>query len=295
VGGDDGNRLMRDKRRKLSSVSRNGVSSLDVIDEKLKKLAVTETSGRRRTQSFLLDEESRKSLRSRLFSPDPPENEISTSIENRLLGSHLFPESERPASSASDSSASRIQPRHLRTSSSSSSFRPPISRQHPLRSSFGSETSFLSGDESSTSFSGVSHHRSASVTSQSSTPHRHSESLDQIARLIKEFDYPASGEKGHQVNLENHGWGYHGVSRNGVRIYSKSPEMLENEGISYAPLEEEVRSGYKYMKRESSYFHGESESLPYIRGDGWIDGDWKVEDIVGEKDSFHFSLKLGRS
>ncbi|KDE04140.1 hypothetical protein MVLG_05431 [Microbotryum lychnidis-dioicae p1A1 Lamole] len=91
--------------------------------------------------------------------------------------------------------------------------------------------------------------------------HRHSACVDKALVLCREMAAEATtsaiaGEdQGIIQNLESAGWAYH-TTTEGVRIFSK-------------------------QSTESSSLNGvrENESLPYFRGEGWIEGSWQLEDL----------------
>ncbi|SCV69692.1 BQ2448_1086 [Microbotryum intermedium] len=91
--------------------------------------------------------------------------------------------------------------------------------------------------------------------------HRHSECVDKAMVLCQKLAAEATtsavaGEdQGIIQNLESTGWTYH-TTTEGVRIFSK-------------------------QSTETSSINGvrENESLPYFRGEGWVEGSWQLEDL----------------
>lgn len=70
-------------------------------------------------------------------------------------------------------------------------------------------------------------------------------------------------------NLSSHGWDYRGTT-NGIRIFSLEDDLQEDE------MEEDERVK---GRRKGGGTRGD-ESLPWARGEGWIAGGWRMEDVA---------------
>ncbi|GAA5925542.1 hypothetical protein JCM1841_006362 [Sporobolomyces salmonicolor] len=135
--------------------------------------------------------------------------------------------------------------------------------------------------------------------------HRHSEkihdALDLLRRLSDQADAPAEGAEGEDneciiSNLESHGW-IHQTTTNGIRIFQLEDSfdsVTSPTGTSLTSAVERVRSVHtinsaRTRTRTSSPVLGggaarrgirADEALPFFRGEGWIEGNWRREDVA---------------
>ncbi|GJN91042.1 hypothetical protein Rhopal_004057-T1 [Rhodotorula paludigena] len=114
-----------------------------------------------------------------------------------------------------------------------------------------------------------------------STPHRHAAAaraaLEVVQRLSDQVDLAPDGgepedddeqERGIIANLERHGWVYQETT-SGIRIFHSlsqdEPAPLHRSQSGSAPGSGGLRA---------------DEALPYFRGEGWIEGSWRREDVA---------------
>ncbi|GAA5946747.1 hypothetical protein JCM10213_004680 [Rhodosporidiobolus nylandii] len=127
--------------------------------------------------------------------------------------------------------------------------------------------------------------------------HRHAqrvrEALDLLRRLSDQVDAPAEAggeedeqrEEGILANLESHGW-VHQTTTSGVRIFHSSDPLSSAPSSAASP--ERTRSVRTSTGRSalSPTFGPASrglradETLPFFRGEGWLEGQWNREDVA---------------
>ncbi|BGP32680.1 hypothetical protein JCM10296v2_004463 [Rhodotorula toruloides] len=151
-----------------------------------------------------------------------------------------------------------------------------------------------------------------------SDPHRHAkaarDALELVKRLADQVDGPTSGGEGNEGgqgciigNLEARGWEFQ-TTTSEVRIFhGRAQDILGTKGgrvPTTAPQEQIQASGTVGVRgdsrlnlsRRSSRFDGSTgqrlstgpasrglradEALPFFRGEGWIEGSWRREDVV---------------
>lgn len=122
------------------------------------------------------------------------------------------------------------------------------------------------------------------------THHRHSRhaqhALQTLASLADQATSPPPdlrGSLGITHNLEAHGWLFHGVT-SGVRIFSMEDEEMEG-SVEREGSRPETTGGTE-MKIKVRQGIRESESLPWFRGEGWVEGAWRVEDVAATLRSY---------
>ncbi|GAA5854383.1 hypothetical protein JCM9279_001028 [Rhodotorula babjevae] len=138
--------------------------------------------------------------------------------------------------------------------------------------------------------------------------HRHAraarDALDLVRRLADQVDGRGGGgeldqendgsedldaEQGIIANLESHGWTYQETTQ-GVRIFHSSSQ---DPGSTPPDLDRSTRSAAFSPTRSTASARGPGaphqpasrglradEALPFFRGEGWIEGSWKREDVA---------------
>ncbi|GAA6004335.1 uncharacterized protein JCM10292_001430 [Rhodotorula paludigena] len=148
------------------------------------------------------------------------------------------------------------------------------------------------------------------ISAATSAPHRHAAAaraaLEVVQRLSDQVDLPPDGgepddadeqDGGIIANLERHGWVYQETT-SGIRIFhslsqdepaplhrSQSGSALSSAARSAFPPR---RSGFSSSQLGVSRGAGApgsgglraDEALPYFRGEGWIEGSWRREDVA---------------
>ncbi|GAA6055293.1 hypothetical protein JCM3770_004823 [Rhodotorula araucariae] len=132
------------------------------------------------------------------------------------------------------------------------------------------------------------------------TPHRHvhaaQKALQLVQRLADQVDGPARGggedannedEQGIIANLESHGWVYQETT-SGVRIFHSScqDDAADPSSCDTAALDRSVHSARSLFSPTRSTTGPTSrglradEALPFFRGEGWIEGSWRRDDVA---------------
>ncbi|KAH8922983.1 hypothetical protein BT69DRAFT_1350498 [Atractiella rhizophila] len=111
--------------------------------------------------------------------------------------------------------------------------------------------------------------------------HRHSTVVEQCYKLLKIFTtHPLPPEHVEELaddvpgvpkdeidELELQGWDYQGLADGKVRTYTRRRADREEAAADFQ---------YYHLNEE----HREHDMMPWVRGDGWIEGDWKIADVV---------------
>ncbi|GAA5911822.1 uncharacterized protein JCM6883_001279 [Sporobolomyces salmoneus] len=151
-----------------------------------------------------------------------------------------------------------------------------------------------------------------SLSTRGPKPHRHSEKIKNALELLKTLadqavtpveregsDDGAPREEGIIANLASHGW-THQTTNNGIRIF-----QLDHEADTFVPTPNDptlrtgialervktstsTRGGIGAINSPGGVGMGSStrrgaradEMLPFFRGEGWIEGSWRKEDVA---------------
>ncbi|BGP48797.1 hypothetical protein JCM10450v2_004673 [Rhodotorula kratochvilovae] len=119
------------------------------------------------------------------------------------------------------------------------------------------------------------------------------DALELVQRLADQVDGPGGGgdqgeDDGGQgiiAHLESHGWVYQETT-NGVRIFHSSCQDADPSSHGHGALDRSVHSARSLFSPTRSSSGPASrglradEALPFFRGDGWIEGSWRREDVA---------------
>lgn len=133
------------------------------------------------------------------------------------------------------------------------------------------------------------------VATQSQPTHRHSSTaqtaLALLHKLADQACTPSAGAhndqgtplgRGITSNLESYGWMYQGTLKS-IRMYilpsDNNPYTLGTPSLS-------VNSQDGGTNRRKGQGVRKNETLPYIRGEGWLEGEWDLRDLSATIRSF---------